>query len=84
MLVYTLCAVAALLAAVLLGRAYLRVRLRLLLWSAICFVCLTLNNLLVAVDLVVLPDTDLYLLRNLTALLGVAVLLYGLIWETRW
>lgn len=80
---YCLCAAAAFLCTVLLFRAYIRVRMRLLLWSAICFGCLTLNNLLIAVDLVLLPQVDLFLLRNVTALLGVGALLYGLIWEVR-
>jgi hypothetical protein len=80
-LVYGLCALAAATCAALLLRAYLRVRIRLLLWSAICFACLTINNVLIAVDLVLFPSTDLFLWRNLAALLGVVALLYGLIWE---
>ena len=35
----------------LLFRGYARSGLRLLLWSALCFVCLTLNNVLLFVDL---------------------------------
>lgn len=82
-LVYCLCALAALLCTALLFRAFVQVRSRLLLWSAICFACLTLNNALIAVDLALFPSTDLFILRNLAALLGVSVLLYGLIWDTR-
>ena len=82
-LVYLLCAVAALVCSVLLLRAYRRVRARLLLWSGLCFGFLTLNNVLVAVDLVIFPDVDLFLLRNLSALAGIVALLYGLIWEAR-
>ena len=82
-IVYLLCAVSAFGCAWLLARAYLRLGTRLLLWSAVCFACLTLNNVLVALDLVVLPDVDLFLLRNLSALAGIGALLYGLIWETR-
>jgi hypothetical protein len=81
--IYLLCAAAALGCAVLLYRAYRRVGMRLLFWSAVCFACLTLNNLLVVVDLVVLPDVDLFLVRNVTALTGILALLYGLIWEAR-
>jgi hypothetical protein len=81
--VYLLCAAAALGCTVLLFRAYRQVGTRLLLWSAICFACLTLNNALVAIDLVVFPATDLFLLRNLAALAGIVALLYGLIWEAR-
>lgn len=81
--VYLLCAAAALGCAVLLLRAYRKVGARLLLWSAVCFGCLTLNNVLVAVDMVVLPHVDLFLLRNLSALVGILALLYGLVMETR-
>jgi uncharacterized protein DUF5985 len=81
-LVYLLCALAALGCALLLGRAYRRGRSRLLLWSTLCFACLTANNLLVAVDLVILPDVNLFFARQLTALVGMLLLLYGLIWES--
>ncbi|HZZ41131.1 MAG TPA: DUF5985 family protein [Acidobacteriaceae bacterium] len=66
---------------VLLFRAYSAVRKRLLLWSAICFCGLALSNLLVFVDLVLLPTVDLYLLRLITAAIAMLLLLYGLIWE---
>ncbi len=66
---------------VLLFRAYSAVRKRLLLWSAICFCGLALSNLLVFVDLVLLPNVDLYLLRLITAAVAMLLLLYGLIWE---
>jgi len=54
----------------------------LLLWSAICFAGLTLNNLTLWVDKLVFPEIDLSLLRVSIALLAMAVLLYGLIWDT--
>jgi hypothetical protein len=82
-IVYLLCAVAALVCSVLLLRAYRRTGTRLLLWSGLCFGFLTLNNVLVAVDLVIFPDVDLFMLRNVSALAGVVALLYGLIWEAR-
>ena len=82
-LVYALCTAAALFCAILLLRGYLRTRTRLLLWSAVCFLALTANNLLVIVDLVILPDANLFLLRNVAALIGVTSLLVGLIWEGR-
>ena len=41
--------------AVLLFRGYSRRRLRLLMWSAVCFVGLTINNVALFVDLVVFP-----------------------------
>ena len=82
-IVYLLCAAAALGCAVLLLRAYRRVGARLLLWSGICFGFLTLNNALVAVDIVLLPGVDLFVVRNLSALAGIVALLYGLVMEAR-
>jgi hypothetical protein len=66
---------------VLLFRGYAATGVRLLLWSALCFVCLTVNNALLFFDLVVFPDIDLRLYRLSAALAGVLFLLYGFIWE---
>jgi len=49
--VYLLCVVTSTLCAGLLTRSYLRSGTQLLLWSALCFMMLALNNLLVVVDL---------------------------------
>jgi hypothetical protein len=62
-------------------RHYLRQRLRLLLWSALCFVGLTINNILLFVDLVMFPAVDMRPIRLLAALIGLSLLLYGFIWE---
>ena len=68
---------------VLLFRAYLDSRLRILLWSALCFVGLTVNNLLLFVDLVLLPESvDLRVYRNAAALVGMLFLIYGFIRES--
>ena len=68
---------------VLLFRAYVDTRLRILLWSALCFVGLTVNNTLLFVDLVLLPEAiDLRLYRNLAALAGMLFLIYGFIRES--
>ena len=80
-IIYLLCAVAAFLCAVLLLRAYRRGRYRLLLWSGLCFAGLTVNNLILVIDKLVLPGGDLSIWRTSVALLAMAVLLYGLIWE---
>ena len=66
---------------VLLLRTYSVGRKRLLLWSAVCFFGLCLDNLLVFIDLVLLPNVNLYLLRLLVATGSMLILLYGLIWE---
>ena len=81
-LVYTLCALTALACSVLLLRGHARTQSPLLLWSGLCFACLALNNVMVVVDLVVLPDVNLFVLRNMVALLGMVLLLYGLIWRS--
>ncbi len=65
----------------LLFRAYAATGMRLLLWSALCFVGLSLNNALLVLDLLVFPDIDLRLPRLLAALAGLLFLLYGFIWE---
>jgi drug/metabolite transporter (DMT)-like permease len=79
--VYLLCAVTSLACAGLLLRGYVRSRVRLLLWSSLCFVGLALNNVLLVVDFIILPERDLSLLRNLPALVGLALLVFGLVWE---
>jgi hypothetical protein len=82
-IVYALCASAAMLCTFLLLRAYRQTKTRLLLWSAICFACLTANNLLVIADLVIYPNIDLFIWRTVAALAGVSALLFGLLWEGR-
>lgn len=80
--VYVLCVVTSLAAMWLLLRSYRQNRSRLLLWSAAAFVVFALNNLLLFLDLVVLPTSmDLRPYRALTSIVGVAILLYAFIWE---
>ena len=82
--VYLLCAATSATSAILLLRGYRRHRSRLLLWSSLCFVLLGLNNILLFIDLIIVPTSvDLSLWRGATALAGVSVLLFGLIWESR-
>ena len=81
-MVYILGALTSLACAVLLLRGYSRGRKRLLLWSGLCFTGLALSNLLIFVDLIVLPGRDLYLWRLATTGVAMALLLYGLIWES--
>jgi Family of unknown function (DUF5985) len=66
----------------LLLRGYARSRVRLLLWTGLCFVFLSVNNVALFIDLIVLPtQVDLRVLRLGAALAGVACLLYAFIWE---
>jgi hypothetical protein len=64
---------------VLLVRQYRRARARLLMWSALCFIGLSVANILLYVDLVLTPDLDLRIFRHSTTLASLACLLYGFI-----
>ncbi len=82
-LVYFLCTLAALLCAILLMRGYKRSRHSLLFWSAMCFIILALANVVLFVDLVLIPTgVDLLLWRSSLSLLAMCVLLYGLIFKS--
>ena len=80
---YLLCFLTALACAVLLTRGYRASGTRLLFWSALCFWGLSLTNALAVVDLLVVPDRDLYGLRLASGLISVTVLVYGMVWESR-
>jgi hypothetical protein len=79
--VFIACALTSALCVVLLVRGYLATRSRLLLWSSLGFVGLALNNVLLVVDQLLFPHLDLSLLRTFPALIGVAILLFGCIWD---
>lgn len=81
LLIYILCALASLVCAVLLWRGYRQSGARLLHWSALCFVGLFLNNVLLILDTHVIATIDLALYRMLPALIGALILLYGLVWD---
>lgn len=81
--VYVLCALTCVLCATLLLRSYGRTRVRLLLWSGLCFAGLAASNVFLFADLVVFPAIDLSIWRDLVTLGSMSLLLYGLIWETR-
>lgn len=80
-IVYLLCFATSVVCALLLARAYLRTRTRLLLWCAVSFALLAVNNTLFVVDLVWLHGVDLLPYRQFTALAATAVLIYGFLWE---
>jgi len=79
--VYLLCFLTSGACALLLARTYWRTGTRLLLWSALCFLFLAGNNLVVLLDLLVLPAWDLRLARHLLSLAALGVLLFGFIWD---
>ena len=82
-IIYILCAATSTVCAVLLFRGYRRSGARLLFWSAMCFLGLALNNVVLIVDLRVIPAVDLSVWRTLPAVLGAGALIYGVIWEIR-
>lgn len=81
--VYLLCTVTSFACAILLFRAYRINKTGLLLWSCLAFVAFALNNILLFIDLVLVPEVDLAILRTSVLLIGFCLLLYGLIWEKR-
>lgn len=80
-LIYALCAVTSSICAILLLRSYFSSRYRLLLWAGLCFVGVTVNNILVITDKIIFPQENLLVVRLLVALLAVFFLLYGLIFD---
>lgn len=82
--VYILCALTSILCALLLYRGYRANRTRLLFWASLCFVFLAINNVILYVDLVILPVLpDLFWYRNIVAVVGMLLLVFGLTWESR-
>ncbi len=82
-IVYALCAITSLLCAYLLFRAFCNSKTSVLLWSSVCFIGLAANNVLLFVDLVIVPGPDINLsgVRSVVAFASVAVMLFGLIWD---
>ena len=81
--IYALCALTAGLCAWLLLRAYKGSRYRLLFWSSLFFIIVTINNLFLMVDKLVFPMVDLSVLRYTIALAAQGLLLFGLISESK-
>jgi hypothetical protein len=80
-LIYASCALASLFCAGLLVQNYRRTRLRLALYSCLAFGGLALNNVLLFIDLVVVRNIDLSIVRSASALVALAVLVLGLVLE---
>jgi len=81
--VYVLCAITSLACTALLLRGYKDTKVRLLFWSGLCFLGLTLDNVLLYVDLIVVPDVDLSIWRKVPGLVAISVLIFGLIWDSK-
>jgi hypothetical protein len=80
--VYVLSALTSLAVALLLLRGYGKSHARLLLWSGLCFVGITLNNILLIVDFLTGSDLDLSTIRSVPALVGLLILIYGMIFDS--
>ena len=80
-LIYTLCSLTSLACAWVLFASYRRTGHRLLFWSGSCFAVMTVSNVLLLLDKEVFLSADLLPYRLGTALLALALLLYGLIYE---
>lgn len=80
-IIYLMCAATALLCAVLVLRNYRNSRHRLLFWCGLCFAGMFLSNVLLIIDRLVLPATDLSTIRLGAGLAALLPLLYGLVWE---
>ena len=80
-IVYILCVLTSLACSVLLWRGYRRSQARLLMWSSLCFAGLAINNAMLVLDLRFLPAVDLSVWRTIPALVGIALLVYGLVWD---
>jgi hypothetical protein len=82
-ILYLMAVLTCLACTVLLGRGYMHTGVRLLLWMTLCFVGLSICNVLLFFDLVVFPTSvDLRLWRLAAALVGLLFLLYGFICES--
>jgi len=80
--VYLLASFTSLACAVFLLRGYAHGRRRLLLWSGLCFAGLAVSNCLIFVDIVLLTQVNLFPLRLAVTTASLAILLFGLIWES--
>ncbi len=79
--VYSLCLVTSVVCAALLLRAYRAGRSKLLLYTAVGFGLLAVNNLFLVADMVVFPTVNLWPYRQAAALIAVGVLIYGFVFE---
>jgi hypothetical protein len=78
-IIYILCALTSAGCTFLLFGRYRKTRVSLLFWSAVAFLAFTLTNILLYIDLILVPDIDFVVVRNSITLVGAIVLLYGLI-----
>ena len=79
-IIFFMCALTAFACFVLLWRSWRANRVPLLLWSSLCFAGLTMSNVLLVVDKLVLLDRDLTPGRLAITLAALSLLVFGLVW----
>lgn len=79
-LIYFMCALTAFACFALLWRSWRANRVALLFWSAMCFAGLTMSNVLLVVDKLVVLDHDFTTERLAITLVALALLVFGLVW----
>ncbi len=80
-LVYSLCLLTSIMCAWLLARRYRERGSRLLLSFALVFAAFAVNNLLLVADMLLLPNVDLWPLRQFALAVGVVVMIHGCLAE---
>jgi hypothetical protein len=80
-LVYLFCFLTCAVCAGLLVRYWLKTRTGLLVWIAISFVLLAVNNFFLFADNTLFPQYDLGIFRVTSAIAALCILIFGLIWE---
>lgn len=79
--IYLLCAITAFACFALLWRGWRATGAALLFWSALCFAGLTVSNVLLVIDKLVLPtEVDLSVVRLSATLVALLLLIFGLVW----
>jgi hypothetical protein len=79
--IYFLCAIACLSCAYSLFRQYRATRVMLLFWSSVSFALLTFSNILLYIDLAVVPTIDLSIYRAVITLVALLILINALMKE---
>lgn len=82
-IVYALCAIASIVCFGLLFRSAVASKQRLIFWSAFCFFFLSIQNIILFIDLALISQIDLSFWRTSAGFIGCAGLLLSLLWENR-
>jgi hypothetical protein len=78
--IYFMCALTAFACCALLWRSWRSNHAALLLWSSLCFAGLTVSNVVLIFDKLVLLEVDLTTQRLTITLISLLLLIFGLVW----